>query len=291
MAYSVETGDLADSQQLNETRMGADPARGRRARPQQRRSTRSAYAHQTCPPIGVPGAVEAAKYTGVQDYDDYAEGATPYFYDPDDPRGGAAGWPKYPGLMDKAQAALRGRRPHGPRATSPSATTMPSCRATRRPTKSSRRSPPAASSRWRRALAASLPSLVNLTPEDLEAVFKTNPAAFSLVPPDPDRRFVSKAEYKDVFRNGAQADGHGFDLMDPAEETASKGAAGYYSFVPIPGLRMIALDTVCEGGVDRRPARTATSTTRSSSGSQASSRRRPRPTSSSSSSATMRSRA
>ena len=38
---------------------------------------------------------EAARYTGVQDYDDYDEGATPYFYDPDDVRGSwaAAGWP------------------------------------------------------------------------------------------------------------------------------------------------------------------------------------------------------
>ena len=36
---------------------------------------------------------------------------------------------------------------------------------------------------------------------------------------------------------------------DPAQEAASNGAAGYYSFVPTPGLRMIALDTVCEGGV------------------------------------------
>jgi hypothetical protein len=69
------------------------------------------------------------------------------------------------------------------------------------------------------------------------------------VPPDPNRRFVSKAEFKQLFRDGTQADGHGFGHVDPAEEAASKGAAGYYSFAPVPGLRMIALDTVCEGGV------------------------------------------
>ena len=43
------------------------------------------YTHELCPPIGVPDAAEAAKYTGVQDYGDYNEGVTPYFYDPDEP--------------------------------------------------------------------------------------------------------------------------------------------------------------------------------------------------------------
>jgi hypothetical protein len=71
----------------------------------------------------------------------------------------------------------------------------------------------------------------------------------SLVPPDPKRRYVSKAQFKQVFREGSQPDGHGFGLVDPDQEAASNGAAGYYSFVPAPGLRMIALDTVCEGGV------------------------------------------
>jgi hypothetical protein len=99
------------------------------------------------------------------------------------------------------------------------------------------------------ALAASLPDLPDLTPEDLEDLIGSNPTAAALVPPDPDRRFVSKSEYKEIFRQGTQPDGHGFDYTDPAEEAASAGAAGYYSFVPIPGLRMIALDSVCEGGV------------------------------------------
>lgn len=94
-----------------------------------------------------------------------------------------------------------------------------------------------------------LVGLPDLDPASLLALLASEPAATALVPPDPDRRFVSKAEYKQVFREGAQADGHGFGHVDPAEEAASKGAAGYYSFVPAPGLRMIAVDTVCEGGV------------------------------------------
>ena len=96
------------------------------------------------------------------------------------------------------------------------------------------------------------------------------------MPPDPNRQYVSKAQYKQVFLDGTQADGHGFAYIDPAQLAASNGAAGYYSWSPVPGFRFIALDTVSEGG-DRRPvAPTATSTTRSSSGCAHSSRRRDR---------------
>ena len=42
-------------------------------------------------------------YTGVQDFDDYLEGPTPQFYDPDSPAGPFGDWPLYPGLMDRAQ--------------------------------------------------------------------------------------------------------------------------------------------------------------------------------------------
>jgi hypothetical protein len=71
----------------------------------------------------------------------------------------------------------------------------------------------------------------------------------SLVPPDPARRYVSKAQFKQVLSAGGQADGHGFADVDPKQNSASNGAAGYYSFVPVKGLRMIALDTVSEGGL------------------------------------------
>jgi len=69
-----------------------------------------------------------------------------------------------------------------------------------------------------------------------------------MVPPDPDRRMVSKPEYKNVFRAGTQKDGHGFDLVDPAEEKASAANAGYYSWAPRPGMRFIVMDTIAEAG-------------------------------------------
>ena len=222
MDFAIDTGDSADSQQLNETEWVRTLLEGGTLDPNSGIDP-SGYAHPLCPPVGVPGAAEAARYTGVQDYDDYVEGLNPYFYDPDDPRGASAGWPAYPGLMDRAQKSFE-------------------------------------------ASGLDVPSYVAFGNHD--ALVQGNQAANSgfeeeatgctkpmegglpaLVPPDPDRRFVSKAQFKQIFREGAQADGHGFGRVDAAEEAASKGAAGYYSFEPVPGLRMIALDTVCEGGV------------------------------------------
>lgn len=221
MEFAIDTGDSADSQQLNETRWVRTLLEGGTLDPNSGINP-SGYTHPLCPPLGVPGAAEAAKYTGVQDYDDYVEGLNPYFYDPDEPRGASAGWPEYPGLMDRAQLPFV-------------------------------------------AAGLAVPSYVAFGNHDglvqgnqaANASFeetatgctKTMEGAPTLVPPDPARRYVSKAQFKQVFEEGTQADGHGFGDVDPAEEAASKGAAGYYSFVPVPGLRMIALDTVCEGGV------------------------------------------
>jgi len=222
MNFAIDTGDSADSQQLNETEWVRTLLEGGTLDPNSGIDP-GGYSHPLCPAIGVPGAAEAARYTGVQDYDDYVEGLDPYFYDPDEPRGAAAGWPEYPGLMDRAQEPFE-------------------------------------------AAGLAVPSYVAFGNHDAlvqgnqaadaaieeEATGCTKPmegGVPTLVPPDPKRRFVSKAQFKQVFEEGSQPDGHGFADVDPVEEDASHGAAGYYSFAPVPGLRMIALDTVCEGGV------------------------------------------
>ena len=221
MNFAIDTGDSADSQQLNETEWVRTLLEGGTLDPNSGIDP-TGYSHPLCPPVGVPGAAEAARYTGVQDYSDYNEGLSPYFYDPDEPRGAAAGWPEYPGLMDRAQEPFA-------------------------------------------AAGLDVPSYLAFGNHDglvqgnqaanagFEQVAtgctKTMEGVPTLVPPDPRRRYVSKAQFKQVFEQGSQADGHGFGDVDPAQEAASNGAAGYYSFVPTPGLRMIALDTVCEGGV------------------------------------------
>ena len=48
---------------------------------------------------------------------------------------------------------------------------------------------------------------------------------------------------------GLPRDGHGFAYQDRAERRASRGAAGYYSFSPRPGVRLIALETNADAGV------------------------------------------
>ena len=103
MDFTIDTGDSADNQQLQRDRLGADPARGRHAQPQQRRRPDD-YSNPLCPQrCCVPGAAEAARYTGVQDYDDYVEGTIPDSTTRTSPRGAARRLAQYPGLMDRAQ--------------------------------------------------------------------------------------------------------------------------------------------------------------------------------------------
>jgi 3',5'-cyclic AMP phosphodiesterase CpdA len=252
MDLTINTGDAADSQQLNETEWVRTLMEGGTLNPG------SGTDPSTSPdpfcagaaPL-MPDAATPSNYTGVQDYDDYAEGATPQFYDPDSPAAAFAAWPQYPGLMDRAQQPFEAAgldvpsyiafgnhdglvqgnaaanasyesvatgcvKPMSPAVTDPDT--------------------------FGNALGA-------LDPANLQSLLLTSPSSVALVPPDPKRQYVSKAQYKAVFKAGTQADGHGFGLVDPAEEQASGGAAGYYSRNPVPGIRMIALDTLSEAGV------------------------------------------
>lgn len=246
MDFTIDTGDSADNQQLNETRWVRTLLEGGTLNPNSGIDP-TGYTHPLCPAVGVPGAAEAAKYTGVQDYGDYAEGLSPYFYDPDEPRGAAAGWPEYPGLMDHAQQAFQATG-----LAVPSYLVFGNHDALAQGNQAANASFEQVGTGCIKPMegaAGHLGGLADLTPAALQGLLASNPTAVSLVPPDPNRRYVSKAQYKQVFLEGAQADGHGFGYIDPAENAASGGTAGYYSFVPRPGLRMIALDTVCEGGV------------------------------------------
>jgi metallophosphoesterase (TIGR03767 family) len=246
MGFTIDTGDSADNQQLNETEWVRTLLEGGALDPNSGIDP-TGYSHTLCPPLGVPGAAEAARYTGVQDYDDYVEGLSPYFYDPDDPRGLATGWPEYPALMDHAQQPFTATG-----LAVPSYVSFGNHDALAQGNQAANASFEQVATGCVKPMegaAGDLEGLADLTPDALLDLLASEPAATSLVPPDPDRRYVSKAQYKQVFLEGSQADGHGFAAVDPAEEVASAGAAGYYSFVPVPGLRMIALDTVCEGGV------------------------------------------
>ena len=211
--FAILTGDNADNSQRNETEWVRTLLDGGRLDP----NSGSAEAAASC--MGVDPA-EAARYTGVQDYDDYF--AVDDFYDPDEPAGLFAQWPSYPGLMDRAQ------RPFD-------------------------------------AAGLNVPSY--LVPGNHDALVQGNQAANAafaatavgcvkpmgsansggvtpiMVPPDPARAPVTKAEYRELMSE------HGLGLVDADELEASGGAASYYSFSPKQGVRLIGLDTVATGGL------------------------------------------
>jgi 3',5'-cyclic AMP phosphodiesterase CpdA len=242
MDFVINTGDLADSQQFNETEWVRTLLEGGTLEPGSGIDP-TGYTHPLCPPVGVPGAAEAAAYTGVQDYDDYNEGEAPFFYDPDDPRGAFADWPEYTGLMDRAQQSFEAAG-----LEVPSYVAFGNHDALVQGNQAANATFEAIATGCVKVTAfMSIDELLGLDQEKVEELLGEGKA--TLVPPDPDRRYVSKEQYKEVFIEGEQDDGHGFGEVDPAEETASNGAAGYYSFSPEPGLRMISVDTVCEGGL------------------------------------------
>src|SRR5215211_1694985 len=246
MDFALNTGDSADSQQLNETEWVRTLLEGGTLNPNSGINP-VGYLHQLCPSVGVPGAAEAARYTGVQDFRDYAEGTQPSFYDPSDVRGFFAGWPSYPGLMDRAQGAFTAA---GVRV--PSYVVFGNHDGLVQGNQAANRSfedvatgcmKPMAPTPNQTDLAGVLGSL---TPANVQAMLASDPDKVALVPPDPKRQYVSKAQYKEIFLNGTQPDGHGFAYIDPAQQAASNGAAGYYAWNPLPGIRFISVDTVSE---------------------------------------------
>ncbi|HEY5941477.1 MAG TPA: hypothetical protein VIT89_01275 [Solirubrobacterales bacterium] len=260
MDFTINTGDLADSQQLNETQWVRTLLEGGNLNPNSG-VNKATYSHPLCPNLFVPGAAEAARYTGVQDYDDYIEGAFPEFYDPDVPKGAHAAWPKYPGLMDRAQQSFTAEGLDVPSYVAfgnHDALVQGNAAANvafeQVATGCLKPIGPVSNPENASALLTAL-----LNPVTLLGSFLTSPQNTILVPGDPNRRFVSKKQFKDVFKAGTQEDGHGFDLIDAAQESASKGAAGYYAWSPEPGMRFIALDTVAEAGTILTPTGKSTS--------------------------------
>ncbi len=251
MDFTINTGDSADSQQLNETEWvrtlmeggpinpgsGIDPA-----------TSSDPLCAGLAPLIADAGA--PGNYTGVQDFGDYQEGPAPQFYDPNEPVGAFADWPVYAGLMDRAQAPFTAAG-----LAVPSYVTFGNHDALVQGNA-------AANEGYERVATGCVkpisPAVTDpgTFPGAFEAFDPTrlaglvgDPTKTMLVPPDPKRQFVSKKQYKDIFRAGIQADGHGFGFVDAKEEAASNGSAGYYSWAPREGFRFISLDTLSEAGV------------------------------------------
>jgi hypothetical protein len=249
MDFAITTGDSVDNQQRNEAAWVVRLLEGGALDPNSGSSNLADYAN--CPP-GTPGPAEAARYTGVQDYNDYVEGPNPDFYDPNDPRGAFSSWPKYPGLMDRAEQPFPAEG-----LNVPSYVALGNHDGLVQGNAAANRSFEDVATGCQKEVAPSQQitdlqsAIASMTPAYLTSLAQSDPTKVALVPPDQQRQFVSTAQYKALHGPpyASQQDGHGFGFVDPAENAASNGAAAYYAWSPKPGFRFISLNTVGEGGV------------------------------------------
>jgi metallophosphoesterase (TIGR03767 family) len=260
LQFALATGDLADNQQLNETRWFRTVLDGGRIDPF---SGKPIGAGNPCSASAneverLNADVAARRYTGLQDYDDWRGApADRYagFWDPDEaaPTAGPyAAFPRYPGLLERGQAPFdaaglkvpwyvaRGNHDGLVQGNAPASTDL------------------------FRAIAVGClkvfpggqldpAAYVGKSADEIFANFDDPNFIVSLlagarrVPPDADRRIVNKAEYRALMADGSRS-AHGFARTPRSELQASNGSASYYAATLRKGIRFIALDTVAEGG-------------------------------------------
>ncbi|MBK5232497.1 MAG: metallophosphoesterase [Thermoleophilia bacterium] len=267
MEFVVNTGDISDSQQYNETLWNRQLVEGDMVDPGSGETPPALGTNPLCPnSLTIADTGSPSSYTGVQDRDDWPAAIQQgYFYDPDDPTYTPptatplvpyADAPEYPGLMNRAQQAFQATGLDVPSymvfgnhdglvqgnayASELFNEFATGCM-----------KPVADAEDNGGESVTSLYALLldpDLTQADFLQLYVDNPDLFMGVPPDPDRRLINKKQYMDIFKANGKDDGHGFDFVDAATATASNGSAGYYSWSPKPGVRYITLDTHSEGG-------------------------------------------
>jgi metallophosphoesterase (TIGR03767 family) len=257
LGFVLTTGDLADNQQLNETRWFKTFLDGGRVDPF---SGKPINATNQCPGASADtvnalnAAVAARRYTGVQDYDDWrGVPADRYagFWDPDEAAptpGPYSAFPRYPGLLERAQAPFtaqglkvpwyiaRGNHDGLVQGNAPGSTDLFRAIATG----CLKVFPSAAIDPQS---FAGIPANQLFTTIGDPAFIQQLLAGARTVPPDPDRRILSTVEYKKIVGRS-----HGYGHVDKAQLKASRGVAAYYAFTPRKGVELISLDTVAEGG-------------------------------------------
>jgi RTX calcium-binding nonapeptide repeat (4 copies)/Calcineurin-like phosphoesterase len=255
MDLALLTGDQSDNQQYNETVWVRQLIEGG-APLTPNSGLKGDYAE--CPPSSraellareTAGEIpDEPTYMGVQDYDDLGFKA-PDYWDPDEPFGDQYGtFPRWPGLMDRAQALTFtpvGLRRNG----------------TPVPTYVSNGNHDGLVQGNEDAIkayedistgcfkVAGSTSTLPIGTEDPNPNHLFSPAiGFAVRPDEPGRRFVDRVELKRIYSAGSQADGHGFDFVPPAELAASGQSATYWARDLKPGIRFVSIDTVSDGGV------------------------------------------
>ena len=258
LRFALTTGDLADNQQLNETRWFTTVLDGGPVDPFSGRAVTGAECGDQPPATlaRINAGVAGRAYTGVADYDDYRDAPADRFagfWDPDEaaPTGGPyAAFPRYPGLLDAAQRPFQA-----------AGLDVPWYISRGNHDGLVQGNAPAAVDLFRAIAVGCLKVFPNAqfdparfagaSDDELFASFG-DPAFISqllagarTVAPDPDRRIISKRDYRGVVGTGRR---HGFGYTPRSELRASRGTASYYGFTPKRGLRFISLDTVAEGG-------------------------------------------
>lgn len=254
LGFSLLTGDQPDNQQMNEVEWHQSVLDGERVEPFSgvpvTTSSCGGLSQQQVDAFNADVANRA--YTGVQDYGDYPGlPAERYqgFWDPDQPAGAGpyASYPQYQGLMDRAQ------QPFDPKGLK-----VPWYLSKGNHDTLIQGNVPANS-----ALFTSVPTgctkyfptnafdPASIVGEDPVQLF-TDPAFLGkllsggrTVPPDPARTLVDPVQYKQMHAGPDK--GHGFDYVNPKQDSASDGAASYYAFTK-GEVRYIALDTNAIGG-------------------------------------------
>ena len=249
MDFTIDTGDSADNQQLNETEWVRTLLEGGTLNPNSG-VDKSKYSNLLCPNLLVPGAAEAARYTGVQDYNDYFEGTFPEFYDPNSPQGPHAAWPKYPGLMDKAQQAFTAAGLKVPSyvafgnhdalvqgnaaANAAFEAVATGCLKPIGPVPNPENAP------------ALLTSLLN--PTDLLGTLLTNPKNLIIVPGIRSGSRSPRSSTRKSSRKARRPTATASTTSNRRRKRPRKAPPATTRGAPIPGMRFIALDTVAEAG-------------------------------------------
>ena len=269
MDFVVNTGDISDNNQYNEALWNLQLVEGDTVNPGSGVDPAPYIGnHPLCPDgINPINGNNPSLYTGVQDRDQWPAPTMGYFWDPDEPNptpnppnpefvNPFAGFPTYPGLMNRAQQPFKAAGLKVPsymvygnhdrlvqgNAWSSGVFNQMATGCLKPINDDARNSGRDGSQLLQFVLNP------NFTAQDLLNMHADTPEYFMEVPPDPDRRLISKKESMELFRSTGKSNGHGFGFVDKATRDASDGYASYYSFSPRPGVRYISLDTASEGG-------------------------------------------
>ena len=258
LGFAITTGDMADNQQKNEVQWYRDVLDGKQIDPFSGDAVTTQCQGQGADVIAKLNAdVAARRYTGVQDYNDYqGVAADRYngFWDPDQAPPGQSvysAFPRYPGLMNQAQAPFKAE-----------GLAVPWYNSRGNHDGLVQGNIPANFAIARALItgcndifpsnAFDPNSIKGTSEEELVKMFSDQAFVQQLLagtrpaPPDADRQFVGRAEYKKLHNTGDRS--HGYGYVSSAENRASGGTASYYGFTPKKGFRFISLDTVAEGG-------------------------------------------